>query len=637
MHTIARQILTSVLLTMIIVLGGWSVVEIVAEQRTEGSKLTAEAQLAADRLAHNVVYPLWNKNRVEVEKDLLFELRAATISAVIVLDDAGSIYAGKVEAPDGSIESWNQDNPYHRKLTESGVRNISTDIVHSNKTIGRVVIYTNDHHLKGLLRTQITLSTIKLMVLVSILFGVTYTSLRRLVASYNHLHEQAALLETGITEKQLVNEELQEKTAELEEEIEERQGVQQNLEEQTTVLEQEIAERVRIQEEYDLLGEQLRQSQKMEAIGLLAGGVAHDFNNILSVIMGYGGLLMVQLPAGKAHDNAAQILKASERAAELTKGLLAFSRKQNFNLEQTDLNLLASDNNAFLQRVIGEDIELVTTYAPAPLYAFIDRSQIQQVLMNLATNARDAMPMGGKLTISITSTVLDSSFTDHYGYGTPGNYALIEVRDSGDGMDKGTVLRIFEPFFTTKEKGKGTGLGLSIIHGIIAQHKGFINCSSEPGEGTTFSIYLPLCEETDRTVDPAAEIEEGSYCGTETILVAEDDEMVMEMTTNYLESNGYTILKAFNGAEAVEVFKNHRDEIDLVILDAIMPKMTGKQAWEEIRELRPDVKACFISGYTNEIMGGKIAVDFSLPFISKPVMPATLMKRVREILDEASP
>ncbi|MFZ4858251.1 MAG: ATP-binding protein [Desulfuromonadaceae bacterium] len=637
MHTISRQILTSLMLTIIIVLGGWSAVDIITVQRTEKLKLAAETKLAGDRLAHNLGYPLWNMNRTEVENDLLFELKAATISAALVLDEAGSIFAGKIEATDGSVENWNRDNPSHRKLAESGAQKVSTDITHNDKIIGRIVLYTNDRHIKGLLRTQITGIITRLVVLIGILFGVTYTGLRRLVKSYNNLHEQTTLLKAGIAEKQIVNDELQEKTAELEEEIEERQAVQLSLEEQTTLLEQEITERVRIQEEYDLLGEQLRQSQKMEAIGLLAGGVAHDFNNLLSVIMGYGGLLMVQLPAGKAHDNASHILKASERAAELTKGLLAFSRKQNFNLEQIDINQLAAENNFLLKRVIGEDIELVTTYSSSSLYTFIDRSQIQQVLMNLATNARDAMPMGGKLAISITSTVLNSSFTARCGYGSPGNYALIQVRDSGDGMGKETVLRIFEPFFTTKEKGKGTGLGLSIIHGIIAQHKGFIDCSSQPGVGTTFSLYLPLCEDTIVANAPVAETEENSLCGTETILLAEDDEMLIEMTTNYLESSGYRVFQAFSGAEAVEIFKKHRDEIDLVILDAIMPKMTGKQAWEEIRELRPGIKACFISGYTNEIMGGKIAVDFSLPFISKPVMPATLMKRVREILDEASP
>jgi len=451
--------------------------------------------------------------------------------------------------------------------------------------------------------------------------------------SYENLREQTSHLEQEMAERQLANEALQAKTTELEEEIEERQAVQENLEEQTAVLEEEVAERIRIQSEHTQLEEQLRQSQKMEAIGLLAGGVAHDFNNILTVIMGYGSMLIGRLPEGSERDNAAQILKASERAAELTRGLLAFGSKQDFILERININQLAHDNSKFLKRLIGEDIELITTYHPTPLYMLIDRSQIQQVFMNLATNARDSMPKGGTLTISIGPEKLDEQFVSSHGYGNPGDYAVIRVSDTGFGMDKDTVERVFEPFFTTKEKGKGTGLGLSIIHGIIAQHNGFISCSSEPGQGTTFTIYLPLCKISENKAAPETEIEECSLCGSETILLADDDDMLMEITTSHLESNGYTVLQAHDGAEAVDIFRKHGDEIDLVILDAIMPKMTGKQAWNEISELRPNVRGCFVSGYANEIISGKLAIDFSLPFISKPVMPVTLLRKVREILD----
>ncbi|MEI6206205.1 MAG: ATP-binding protein [Desulfuromonadales bacterium] len=451
--------------------------------------------------------------------------------------------------------------------------------------------------------------------------------------SYENLHEQTIQLENEMAERQQTHEALQNKTAALVEEIEEREATQQSLEEQTAALEEEVAERIRIQEEHDHLEEQLRQSQKMEAIGLLAGGVAHDFNNILSVIMGYGEMLIRRLPAGAEHDNAIQILKASERAEELTRGLLAFSSKQTFRLERTDINQLAADNTKFLKRVIGEDIELVTMYHPAPLYILLDRSQIQQVLMNLATNARDAMPSGGKLTISITGEKPDDAFSLHHSNGSPGAHAVIRVSDTGTGIDKKTVERIFEPFFTTKEKGKGTGLGLSIIHGIIAQHNGFINCSSRPGAGTTFTIYLPLCEESWQTANSAANSEIASLCGSETILLAEDDRMLMEMVTSSFEANGYRVYQAYDGAEAVEIFRKHGDEIDLVILDAIMPKTTGKQAWNEISSLRPDVKACFVSGYTNEILSGKLAVDVSVPFVSKPVKPGNLLQKVREILD----
>ena len=447
------------------------------------------------------------------------------------------------------------------------------------------------------------------------------------------LIEKATLLENEMVERQKAHDALQEKTVELEEEIEERETVQLSLEEQTTFLEAEIAERTRSEEEHALLHDQFLQAHKMEAVGLLAGGIAHDFNNLLSVIMGYGELLMRELPEGKSNEHASHILQAALRAAELTKGLLAFSRKQSFNLETTDIIRLVSDNCTFLRRVIGEDIDLVTAFPATPLYLTVDRSQLQQVLMNLATNARDAMPTGGALSISISSKQLDDRFIAPFGYGKPGRYAVIQVSDNGTGMDMDTVARIFEPFFTTKEEGRGTGLGLSMIHGIIAQHNGFIRCSSEPGRGTVFTIYLPLCDAAAQAAGVDGQPGDDIPRGSETILIAEDDRMLMELTTSYLEENGYTVFQAFDGAEAVELFAQRKGEIDLVLLDAIMPKMTGKQVWDCICELRTDVKGCFVSGYTTDIINGKVGIDYSLPFISKPVFPRVLLQKIREILD----
>ncbi len=447
------------------------------------------------------------------------------------------------------------------------------------------------------------------------------------------LHEQTVMLEEEMAKRQQLNEELHLKTVDLESEIEERETTQRYLEEQTIILEEEIVERTRIEAEHTQLEEQLLQSQKMEAIGLLAGGVAHDFNNILSVIMGYGDLLSSRLPEGKDQENALQILRASERAAELTRGLLAFSRKQTFNLEATDICQLVDENVKFLRRVIGEDIELLVAYPATSLEILVDRSQIQQVLMNLATNARDSMSTGGKLTIGISSILIDGDNVAKYCNETQGYYALIQVIDNGTGMSKETAGRIFEPFFTTKDKEKGTGLGLSMVHGIIAQHNGFILCSSEIGRGTTFSIYLPLCNTCECPAVPQ-EVEAAiSLHGNETILLAEDDAMVMEITTYHLEANGYRVLQARDGVEALELFKKQSDEIDLVLLDAIMPKMTGKMAWDNIKAIRPDAKACFISGYTADVISGKIAVDYIIPFLRKPVLPEVLLKKVREILD----
>jgi len=448
------------------------------------------------------------------------------------------------------------------------------------------------------------------------------------------LHLQAVMLEEEIAERQKSNEALQVKTAALEQEIEERQVAQQNLEEQTIALEQEMFERKRAERESIHLREQLLHAQKMEAIGLFAGGVAHDFNNILAVIMGYGELLELKLPEGTDRDRARQIMKASQRAAELTRGLLAFGKKQTFTLVLTDINRVVGENSSFLKRVIGEEIELVTELAPAPLLVQVDVSQIQQVLMNHATNAREAMPGGGRLTISVHSEMIDEDFIAMQGYGTPGEYAVIRIADTGAGMDRETAKRIFEPFFTTKAK--GTGLGLAITHGIVTQHKGFIRCQSKPGRGTSFDIFLPLTTEESVLIAAGQAVAvngSGIPRGSETILLAEDDPFVREMTTGCLEANGYHVLQAEDGAVAVEIFKEHQDEIDLVMLDAITPRLTGKQAWDAISAIRPGVKAIFVSGYTNDIISGKIAIDYSIPFVSKPLAPSALLHKVREVLD----
>ena len=449
----------------------------------------------------------------------------------------------------------------------------------------------------------------------------------------SELREINTRMQSEIAERKQAEAFLQEKTVELQHEIEERESVQLSLEEQAAALEAEISERTRVEEARAHLEEQLRQSQKMEAIGLLAGGIAHDFNNILSVIMGYGSMLLHILPQGKAHDNANQILKASERAAELTQGLLAFGRKQAFNLKQTDLVKLTSDNLTFLKRVTGEDVELLTCFQPEPLHLMLDSSQIQQVLMNLFANARDSMPSGGRLSVSIASHYLDEAFVFQHGFGRPGDYAVLRVSDTGTGMDKETLQRIFEPFFTTKCQGKGTGLGLSIIHGIVSQHNGFIHCASEPGVGTTFSIYLPIGQQSTPAPESPLEAHVLSYSGTETILLAEDDWDLMQITTSCLQSVGYQVLQAGDGREAVELFESRIADIDLVILDAIMPQMSGKRAWEEIRRLNPKVKTCFFSGYSNDLLNEKLVGEVRVAVISKPFMPEQLLQKVREQLD----
>ncbi len=376
---------------------------------------------------------------------------------------------------------------------------------------------------------------------------------------------------------------------------------------------------------------QLRQAQKMEAVGQLAGGIAHDFNNILTAIIGYANLLGMRLDqSDPLRVNVEQILAASERAARLTHSLLAFSRKQLLNPEPTDLNQVIHDVEKLLMRLIGEDIELKTALPDHPLTIMADPGQIGQVLMNLATNARDAMPDGGVLTIEASETILDEAYVRTHDVGKPGPYALLRISDSGMGMDEKTREKIFEPFFTTKEIGKGTGLGLAMAYGIVKQHNGHINVYSEQGKGSVFTIYLPLISAETRKTQAADET--ADLAGTETVLLAEDDDAVRGLTRLVLTEFGYTVIEAKDGEEALTRFMEHPGVVDLVVLDVIMPKKNGREVYEEMRRLRPGVKVLFMSGYTAEIMHRRGIMEQGLPFVSKPISPTLFLKKMRDIL-----
>ena len=382
------------------------------------------------------------------------------------------------------------------------------------------------------------------------------------------------------------------------------------------------------------LEEQLLHSQKMEAIGTLAGGVAHDFNNILTAIIGYGGILQMKMRDDdplKVH--VEQILASSDRAANLTRSLLAFSRKQIMNPRPVDMNKVVKGVEKLLLRIIGEDIQLKTILAEKDLIVMADSGQMEQILMNLATNARDAMPDGGVLTMGTETMRMDTEYIKTHGYGKPGEYVLVSVTDTGAGMDEKTRERIFEPFFTTKEIGKGTGLGLAMVYGIVKQHKGYINVYSEIGKGTTFKIYLPLVE--TNIVEEAKTKEVITLIGgTETILLAEDDIEVRKLMRNVLEEFGYKIIEAEDGEDAVNKFAENRDSVQLLILDVVMPNKNGKEAYEDIKKLRADVRALFISGYTANIIHERGILEEGINFISKPVSPGELLKTVREVLDK---
>ncbi|HXE96387.1 MAG TPA: response regulator [Dongiaceae bacterium] len=386
--------------------------------------------------------------------------------------------------------------------------------------------------------------------------------------------------------------------------------------------------------ERNRLEAQLLQSQKMEAVGTLAGGIAHDFNNMLSVVMGYGNMVMDKLEAGspsKEHIN--QVLIAVDKAANLTKKLLVFSRKQLVDVKSIELNVLILDLHKMLVRIISENIDFHLDLADIPLTVLADAGQIEQVLINLAANARDAMQGGGRLTISTRLEEMDDQYVAFCGYGKPGRYALIKVADTGHGMDAETRKKIFEPFFTTKGIGEGTGLGLAISYGIIKQHDGFINVYSEPGQGTVFKIYLPLNEEA---ASPAGKTEADGPVkgGNETVLVAEDDASLSELTRIVLESFGYTVISAVDGEDVITKFMENRERISLVLLDMIMPKKNGKEVSEAIRKVSPLIKILFTSGYTMDTFKTKEWTESGFDFINKPSRPTDLLKKVREVLDK---
>lgn len=383
--------------------------------------------------------------------------------------------------------------------------------------------------------------------------------------------------------------------------------------------------------EKEELAEQLRHSQKMEAIGTLAGGVAHDFNNMLTVINGYGALIKLGLDEGdKLWSYADQIVLSGERAATLTQRLLAYSRKQVISPRPMDLDETIRNLEKMLARLITEDVELRLQLDAADQVVMADPGQLDQVLINLVTNARDAMPQGGTIAIKTGVVTLEDEFVRLHEQEKGGDYAVITVNDNGVGMTEEVRERIFDPFFTTKEVGRGTGLGLSMVYGIVKQHDGIIEVDTEPGRGTSFRIYLPLVERlTEERQVKTPPMPRGN---AEMILVAEDDPAVMALLKGVLETNGYAVIEASNGEEAVRKFSAHRDSIRLALLDVIMPRKNGRQVYEEIARLRPDVKALFISGYTHDVIDWKDALAEGTRLISKPVQPAELLLKVKESL-----
>ena len=382
-----------------------------------------------------------------------------------------------------------------------------------------------------------------------------------------------------------------------------------------------------------ILQEQLLQSQKMEGIGRLAGGVAHDFNNMLTAIMGYAEITLTHLDE---HDRIRRyiepLLATSQRAAELTRQLLAFARKQIMEPKVVDLNLLCANMEKMLRRIIGEDIELLTLFQPGLYSVRIDPGQFEQVLVNLSVNARDAMPRGGRLTIETQNLTADDAYCAHHTEIEPGEYVIVTVSDTGCGMEPRILAHLFEPFFTTKAPGKGTGLGLAMCYGIIMQAGGRIEVVSAVGEGSEFKILLPRVE---APVGAEASALPGTtpQGGTETILFVEDEASVRSITREILENYGYTVLEAEDGQQALNLAASFDGHIDLLLTDVVMPHMSGKEVAERLRRVRPDIRALYISGYTEDSIVHQGILDKEIDFLAKPFMPVQLAKRIRLALD----
>ncbi|MGA9798759.1 MAG: ATP-binding protein, partial [Terriglobales bacterium] len=381
------------------------------------------------------------------------------------------------------------------------------------------------------------------------------------------------------------------------------------------------------------LENQLQQAQKMDAIGKLAGGVAHDFNNLLMVISSYAELMLDSLtPQHPLRRNVDEIQKASRRAADLTRQLLAFGRKQIQTLQLLDLNLIIEDINKMLPRLIGEDIELV--FVPGENLGKVkaDPVQIEQILLNLVANARDAMPKGGRLVIETASLRLDEAYVQEHSIVPPGEYVLLSVADSGIGIAPEHVPHIFEPFYTTKEEGKGTGLGLATVYGIVKQNRGFVWVYTEAGLGTTFKIYLPGAPQAKVAPQPPLALE-SCPGGCETLLLAEDEAAVRRATREFLTLNGYIVLEAKNGGEALALAKTYSGAIDLMITDVVMPQMGGAKLAGELASVRPEMKVLFVSGYAETTFQHHGEIDVTSRFLQKPFSLKTLARKIREILD----
>lgn len=450
-------------------------------------------------------------------------------------------------------------------------------------------------------------------------FGALATAFNEMVAKVQDSQEE-------------LERKVQDRTAELERANEQLQHYSQANALKRTQAEKEREEAVEALRSSE---RQLQQSQKLEAVGRLAGGIAHDFNNLLTVILGQSSLLMNKKMENVAVERIEEINKAAHRASSLTRQLLAFSRKQVLKPEVLDINSLVEGTGKMLRRLIGEDIQVITSLKPGVGRINADPGQIEQVLINLVVNARDAMKDGGKIMIETANVELDAAYSDLHIAVTPGPYVMLAVSDTGIGMDAETRSHIFEPFFTTKEVGKGTGLGLSMIYGIVKQSGGNIWVYSEPGSGTAFKIYLPRVHaESIKTVDARQQSDIARPLATETILLVEDEEMVRKLAADILREQGYQVLVGENGQEAIRICTEHKGPIDLMLTDVVMPAMNGRRLAESVRPIQQNMKVVYMSGYTDDAIVHHGVLEPGTNFIEKPFTAETLTSKIREVLQK---